>query len=292
MVCHIDVRFFPAPADLAGCFSTVYCASFSLDGQDMVSDLLQPEWANLRFFKGGTPIAGLPGKTQLRDARFAATGPSSAPVEFELPSTRMWGVGLFPLGWAKFCSAHAADLANCVVDGEQHPAFANFRDLAETVFDDDDNLEREHEAILTHFRKLDRKVPDGDRITTVHKAMVDESVGSVMEFAEHAGLGRRTLERLCYRYFGFPPKLLLRRQRFMRSLAQFMLDGTPKWSDAIDEHYHDQPQFVREFRSFMGMSPRNYAAREHPILRAFMHERAKIWGAAVQTLDQPGGRKF
>jgi AraC-like DNA-binding protein len=113
----------------------------------------------------------------------------------------------------------------------------------------------------------------------------------VAEFAEHSEMERRTLERLCDRHFGFSPKLLLRRQRFMRSLAQFMLDHAANWSEAMDEHYHDQAQFVREFRTFMRMSPGEYAALDHPILAAFMKHRARVWGAAAQTLDPPARPK-
>ena len=100
---------------------------------------------------------------------------------------------------------------------------------------------------------------------------------------------QRTVERACHRAFGFSPKLLLRRQRFMRSLSDFMLDPTLKWIGAIDSHYHDQAQFVRDFRQFIGMSPRQYAALPKPLIGAVMRERARFAGSAVQTLDGPAG---
>lgn len=287
MRCNIDVRFFPAPPDLEGCFSSFYRATFDVEDGKRVNDLLQPEWANLRFFDGDRPDAGMPGDDVLRGARLTATGPSSLPARFELGSTRMWGVGLFPLGWARFCTCPASEVANRVVDGEIHPAFSNFRGLPGELFGTEPDEEAELERIIGWFRSLNREVPDEERIVAVHEAMVDCDVATVADFADHTGLGRRTLERLCHRYFGFSPKLLLRRQRFMRSLVQFMLDNASNWSEAMDDHYHDQAQFVREFRSFMGMSPGEYAAREHPILSAFMKQRAKVWGAAAQTLDQP-----
>ena len=109
------------------------------------------------------------------------------------------------------------------------------------------------------------------------------------ELVERVGAGQRTVERLCLRAFGFAPKLLLRRQRIMRSIAQFMLDPSLKWIGAIDSHYHDQAQFVRDFHEFMGTTPREYAARPHPVLLTFMRERSRIAGAAVQTLDRPEG---
>jgi AraC-like DNA-binding protein len=285
--CQIDVQFYAAPPDLQGCFSSFYRATFTVAEGERVKDLLQPEWANLRFFAGDRPDAGTPGAEPLREARLTATGPSSLPVHFELGSTRMWGVGLFPLGWAKFCQGQAKDLANLVVDGEKHRAFANFADLSCTLFDSEPDEEAELGRIIACFRAINRNHADEDRITRVHAALVDEGVATVAEFADHSGLQRRTLERICHRYFGFSPKLLLRRQRFMRSLAQFMLEHASNWSEAMDAHYHDQAQFVREFRAFMCMSPGEYAALDHPILAAFMRHRARVWGAAAQTLDKP-----
>jgi len=97
------------------------------------------------------------------------------------------------------------------------------------------------------------------------------------------------LERLCRRHFGFPPSLLLRRQRFMRSLSQYMLDPELTWIGAIDSHYHDQAQFVRDFHRFMGMSPRTYAALPHPVLAGVMRARMVAAGAPVQALHVPSG---
>lgn len=291
MDCRIDVRFYPAPPDLANCFATFYRAEFRIADGKRVRDLLQPEWGNVRFLHGDCPDASTPAGDRLSGARFTATGPSMVSANFELGTTRMWGIGFFPLGWAKFCAAPASQLANRIVDGEKHPAFADFAGLAAELFDGKRDDQRECERILAWIRSLNREVPDEERIVRIHAALVDPAIGSVEEFAEHAGLGRRTLERLCHRYFGFAPKQLLRRQRFMRSLAQFMLEYAANWSDAIDVHYHDQSQFVRDFRAFMRMSPREYAARDHPILAAFMRERARIWGAAAQTLDRPSAPK-
>ena len=108
-------------------------------------------------------------------------------------------------------------------------------------------------------------------------------MASVAALGERLGVGRRTLERLCVRYFGFPPKLLLRRQRFLRSLAQFMIDPRRTWSKAIDDQYYDQAQFVRDFRSFMGTTPSEYADAPHPILEKIMAQRLADQGAAPQT---------
>ena len=136
---------------------------------------------------------------------------------------------------------------------------------------------------------------DEAKVMRIHTALVDGEHHLVADLADTCGMSIRTLERMCHRYFGFTPKLLLRRQRFMRSLSTFMLaaskqhrdGGGARWTEAMDEEYHDQAQFSREFSEFMGMTPSAYAALPHPILASFMEARARIWGSAAQTLDQP-----
>ena len=60
----------------------------------------------------------------------------------------------------------------------------------------------------------------------------------------------------------------VRRQRFLRSLSQYMLDPSLRWLGTLDWQYHDQSHFVRDFRRFMGMSPSAYAKLDKPLLTA------------------------
>jgi AraC-like DNA-binding protein len=202
----------------------------------------------------------------------------------------MWGIGLLPLGWAMFVGKPAADLADRVVDGEAHPAFAPFAPLACQLFGAAHDEQAELARIGAHFSALAQpSVPREAQIVALHATLIDPDVASARDLALRTGLSQRTVERVAQSAFGFTPKLLLRRQRFMRSLAQYMLDPSLKWIGALDGHYHDQAQFVRDFREFMGMSPREYSARPKPIIAAIMHERARIAGSAVQALDSPEG---
>jgi AraC-like DNA-binding protein len=126
------------------------------------------------------------------------------------------------------------------------------------------------------------------QILACQEALRDPEMQDVAMLADRVGIGRRTLERLCSRYFGFPPKLLLRRQRFLRSLARFMLarndrGAVPNWSQSLDVQYFDHAHFVRDFRSFMGMTPTEYAEAPHPILDRIMAQRMADQGAAPQT---------
>jgi AraC-like DNA-binding protein len=288
--CHVEVRFCQPSPTQRRYFTTFYHTRITITDGGRVVDHLHPEWANLRMLMGDRPDARLADGEVVSGLDVVATGPTSSSLGFAIGTTRMWGIGLLPLGWARFAAGPASALADCVVDGRTHPAFADFRPLIDTLFDGQDDEAAELSRIEEHFLARDEgPLPGEARIVAAHEALLDPSTDDVGDFASRAGLTQRSLERLCLRVFGFAPHTLLRRQRFMRSLAKFMLDPSLKWIGAIDSHYHDQAQFVRDFHQFMGTSPRSYAAAPHPILGAIMRQRAIDAGAAVQALHPPTG---
>ena len=279
-------NFFAPPDEFDGCFTTFYHMSLEVNDGGTVTDHLQPEWGNIRFFAGSAPNAQI-GDSRIEGARFTATGPSSLPAHFEIGSAEMWGIGFLPLGWARFVDCDASDFCNQALNGETEPCFAKFARLTGPLCEANAGMEEQFAVIAESMRDLMRPTRDDEKILQVHRALVDPDVTSVAALAEQSEIAVRSLERLCSRYFGFSPKLLLRRQRFMRSLATFMLEPSANWTEAMDDHYHDQAQFTREFRQFMNMSPTEYAAQAHPILDSFVEARARMWGSAAQTLDRP-----
>ena len=285
--CTVRVRFYVPPADLRPYFTTFYLTEIDV-AQGNVTDSLHPEWANLRLIEGARPQATIGEQEPVCGVRTIFTGPTSTTVRFSTGTSRLWGVGLLPLGWARFVGGQANMLADRLFDAETEPALAGFRPLAECLFGPEPDEAAELERIIAHFAARDvGELPERERILSVHGALLDGDVATVAEMAELARLPAHTVERVCRRHFGFPPRLLLRRQRFMRSLSQYMLDPTLDWIGAMDGHYHDQAQFVRDFHRFMGTSPREYAAQPHPVLAAVMRARQQVAGAAVQALHNP-----
>lgn len=285
--CQLRARFCAPPPELARYFTTFYMAEITADDGAALRDFLHPEWGNLRFADRPAFTATSRDGSAIRDCRFALTGPSSHALAFEVPACRIWGVGLLPLGWAKFVGVPAGSLANTVVDGQQSGTFAP---LAASLFGAEPDEEGELARFIAYFQaRMEHGPADDPRVGALHGALVDPEVGTVADLAARTGTSQRTLERLCHAAFGFSPKLLLRRQRFVRSLGQFMLDPSLKWIGALDGHYHDQAQFVREFREFMGMTPGDYARQSHPVMDAFVAARARAMGLPMQTLDGPEG---
>lgn len=285
----VDVRFFLAPPDLRQ-YITAFCLiQFTAPEGAMIPDALLPEWGNLRFFHGIAPEAWVDGGDWVVGKHFVSTGPSTCCVNFCQGTTRLWGAGLLPLGWAQFVRAPAGELANRLVDGTEHEAFAHFTPLLTELHEQPHDIERDLARLIAFFRNLNRRPHrEQERIEAIHAALLDPAVTRVSDLCERIGEGQRTIERTTHTAFGFSPKVLLRRQRLMRSLARFILDPSLNWTGSIDGNYTDQPQFIRDFKDFIGMSPREYAAMDHPLVIPFIRARAQALSDAMQTLHVVG----
>lgn len=278
-----DVRTFAVPDHLSDLVTTIYRLDVDLPLGQPATELLLPEWGNMRFLADDEPAEGAIGDVPFAGSGFLATGPTSRSLPVELGRMRLFGFGLHPLGWASFVDRPASDLADGAFDGSSHPAFARLADLAAALrFATPDDMRQFRIVVdfLSHSARLPR---DGERIALVQAAMTDPFAVQVRDLAGRMGMTVRTLERLCLKAFGFSPNVLLRRQRLVRSLAWYFNEGERHWTEAIDRHYHDHSHFVREFHCFMGMSPTEYAAQDHPIMRAFMEHRGKTWGVPVRS---------
>lgn len=286
----VSVRFFaPSPA-LAPYVSTYYLTEVNVPDGAEIFDWLHPEWANFRISDRACLRAAI-GKAALEPCpRLIVTGPTSYAAKFVTGPARIWGVGLLPLGWARLFDSSAALYADRSVDGEADPAFAALAPLAGQVFESHPDPLAEVARIDAHLCAMlqcQTASEDEVRIRTAHAALLDDELKSVTDLSERLGMSSRSLERFSLKVFGFSPKLLMRRQRFLRSLAQFMLDPSLTWISTLDWHYVDQAHFVRDFKRFMVMSPSHYGAQDHPVMRAAAQARSAAMGAAVQALHKP-----
>jgi AraC-like DNA-binding protein len=287
----IRLRFVMPEPDLAPYVTTFYHMEVGAIGGGYLEDWLHPEWGNLRFRDGSALEAGVGEAPLVAVPQAVIAGPTSSCTRFRVSQGRSWGVGLLPLGWARFCGGSACDYRDRFADARCGAAFAGLAAIGESLFDGPVDVVREASQLQAGLRELLARSGQGTerekRIARANAALVDPEVASVAAFADHAGMSPRTLERLCRRVFGFPPKLLLRRQRFLRSLARYMLDPGMSWLGSLDSGYHDQAHFVRDFHRFMTMSPTAYAWLEHPILMAAMRGRMEAAGQAMQVLHEP-----
>lgn len=287
--CRVTAKYQHTSQRLRRFFAGVFLIEIEVENDGLIEDLMFPDWATLRFNHRPNVTANTRGGQALGRSSFTASGHRSQEVYVRTGTVRQWGVIVHPLGWALLIGEPADKYANRLVDGMSDPAFARFRPLATTLFgpepDPDGELER-----LTSFFEAMEPLPDPAAlsIVEVYRALLRPEIDTVEQLVELAGVSRRTLERLCRRAFGFAPKMLLRRQRFLRSLTHFTLDPSLRWIGAMDAAYHDQAQFVRDFREFMGMTPSEYGQRPKPLAGPALRERVRY--AREFTRDRAEGR--
>ena len=287
----IGVQYFRPVAAIAPYVTSLYCFTITAPPGETVADCLHPEWASLRFMASGELVrAKLAGKAPRVCWPFSGVGPTSKCVHVEIGTSQLWGFGLRPLGWASCMEEPAAKFTDRIFDGDQCDSFDRFAPIMQIVQSFGGNRAGCAQAIQTYLANLNWQPPaDADRILACHNALQEAEIATVAALCERVDVSRRTLERLCARYFGYSPKQLLRRQRFLRSLARYTLERHGNWSTSLDSQYFDQAHFVKDFRSFMGMTPSEYAALEHPILDRIIGQR--LADLDVGTVGQVAGIK-
>ncbi len=248
-----------------------------------LADHLHPEWGNLRFTLSGEWTVRRHGCSDPTPPRFGLFGPTDrAALVSTSGAARMAGAGLTALGWSLLIGepaklhanritllggaagerAEALHAALCAADWPQMPA----------LFD-------------AYFTALAAAAPPADPLVErVQQALTEGALDHVTEFAADVGLSERSLERLCNRAFGFSPKRLLRRQRFLRTLAEIGDRLDQPLSTLLDGSYYDQSHFIREFRAYMGMTPLAYYHSPRQMMRRAGWERLRTAGAPVQGL--------
>jgi AraC-like DNA-binding protein len=220
-----------------------------------LKDFLYPEWGNVRFALQGdwrVTMEGYGLDPQV-DALF---GPTDRCGAVTTTGGRIAGFGLTPLGWNRVIDADAHLMVNRVrpLSGDLGAWGSDLR--AHLAKDTPDAVGVARlDALLTDL--LSRRPAEAPGLVALDHALRSRPA-TVPEFAAAAGVASRTLHRLCLSLFGFAPKRLLRRQRFLDTLGQVRTAVGDPLRDALDPAYFDQAHFYRDFRDFMGMSPRAY----------------------------------
>jgi methylphosphotriester-DNA--protein-cysteine methyltransferase len=284
-VAEISVRFaMPAPR-LQPYVSTYW--ELTVTGDGMIEDLLPPEWANIRLtfdcpWEFGSERSQL---TRLQDAAIIQ-GPTSRATWVRGPASTNFGIGILPTGWNRIWKTDASLFADniqpltALVGAEKAMHF--YATLAGCT-----TLEARAahcDAMLLSDLDAAPKSAFDDQVLQLFRILTDPNIASVEQITATLGITQSRLARLSKRAFGFPPKLLLRRQRFLRMLGALMARPYSEWSDFLDPQYVDQSHMIRDFNHFIGKSPGRYMSGHRPILTAAAKGRAAMFGQPLQGL--------
>lgn len=230
-----------------------------------VTDFLYPEWGNVRIVLAGEWHAAVDGGFDRLPGTRLLFGPTDRRTLVTAGAGRMVGFGLTPIGWNRLIGGDAAATANGVRPLEDALGASAERLHAGLVADGADEIASVRRWNTLLLSLATQRPLSNPRVLAVDRAL-RSTPADVGAFAALVGQSERTLHRLCLDTFGFAPKRLLRRQRFLRSLGRVRAAVGAPVTASLGEDYYDLPQFYRDFRDFMGMSARDYFAAPRDLM--------------------------
>ena len=174
----------------------------------------------------------------------------------------MIGIRFLPHGAALFLKEKADQFNNQVVD---------YRDVAgkQAAILHQQLLEAKSQTdritLIEGFllSKLEKSKIKSDQLTLVHNVMRElrrqEIAENIDTLASRYGISSRYLQKLFLHHTGLTPKLYSKIHRFQHSLRLITKNESPLTSIAYDCGYFDQSHFIREFKSFTGLTPGGYS---------------------------------
>lgn len=249
-----DIRIYQPSEQLRPLVSAYYF----LESIGPFADFIHPEMANIRFsIAGRWMLQNMAGNHSIEAPRAALFGPSDRGRRFQTEGGLVMGASLTATGWLALIGGDASAFANMVVPlGWQLGASGvQIRERLVAARDDSARV-----AVLDAIL-LDRPAPRSAYCSIaarIQDAIASGKIEHVADLADELGLDQRRLLRACTTVFGFPPVRLLRRQRFLRTLARMRDRRGQAIGQLIDPSYYDQAHFNRDFRTYMGMTPRAY----------------------------------
>lgn len=104
-------------------------------------------------------------------------------------------------------------------------------------------------------RRQERLDKVGHILTSITKDPSENNIGRI---AGTFGITTRYLHKLVYQHTGLSPKSFDKIHRFKTSLKLIGENKLPLTSIAYDAGYFDQSHFIRDFKSFTGLTPTAY----------------------------------
>ena len=245
-----------------------------------VVDWMLPGWAAIRITLSATPIAVTLANRRYDPVPSAAVyGVTSRAMAVSTHGGVTIGIGLSPSGWARLFRERADRLRDRITSLDTLMKAERVGELVAQLRASDRALEVK--PILDRFfaDRLQSPHPDEPVIAQILALIADDTATDIAAAAADLGIDPERLRRLSNRYFGFPPKTLMVRARFMRSFLRMFAARDAADYSLVAPIYHDRSHFLRDARRFLGMTPRQFMAMKTPYLDAVMRGRAAVLNA-------------
>jgi len=180
------------------------------------------------------------------------------------------GIKLKPTALTHLFNLNMSLLTDTVVDAKSVPRPEI--SILERLFGGFDNHEESIRKVEEYFQSLAAVKNWKETAADIAIGLIFEKNGmtTVTELCNAAGVGERQLENLFKKYVGLRPKFFSRIIRF-NYIFELVQKNKERWSSlAYEAAYYDQSHFIRNFKSFTGENPSDYAFHEKNIANFFL----------------------
>ncbi len=268
----LTLVYYPPPAALQPLVTTFYCLC---SDEPELTDAMPAGVGYLLVFLTGS------GSVEFADGRVDA----SHPVSLITPTTAairtrlagpvcIVGAALSPLGWAAITGLPADRWRDRLADAAEllGPDWGALGDRLRAAYRAGGTDPAAAVETIGAFLAA-RSKPLNPRHSEMVGAVITWLSSSfdppLAELEARTGYSGRHLQRLVERYFGAPPKVLLRKYRALRVAA---LLRAPETSDEqiaeLLNLFYDQSHLIRELRHFLGRTPARLGDPNSPLLNA------------------------
>lgn len=247
-----------------------------------------PSAPAIRFVLANAPISTVIGPRSFVLSEATLWGATSRAKKWTISRGGVTvGALLTPLGWAALFRAPASTVRDRVVPLDTMLPAEPIAEVVAALRASDQGPDVK--AILDRFlsERLGVPVRDEAEIRAVTRLLSAREPQWLGAAAEAIGMPPHRLRRIAERYFGFAPKTLQTRSRFLRVFTGMLLSGQTDYGQLPDV-YFDTSHFLRDGHRFLGMTPRRFLAMDTPYLCAGLRATASVLRAGRADASNGG----
>lgn len=262
----ISIRYFTPAPHLRQHVSSFYWFESRLPA---FADLMRAELGQIRLVTEGHALNQYQ-DGHCRPGRGAVLqGPTTAPVHYQANGRlSLFGIGLLPRGWAELIGVPADELADDAVDLVDALPRAKVCCLLDALAAAGGDAARC--AIVNQWLTmlLDRSRRPATWFVGLADAWLTGSPNpDVDALVAASGMSARSVERLSRRLYGASPKMMARKYRALGAAVRLGTGEAQNWADAAGDAFYDQAHFIREFKTFTGLTPARFMVEAAPVTR-------------------------
>ena len=232
------------------------------------------EMGNIRVVLNGGGVLHTPTGAKQRFSTAYLIGPTMGAYCMEAEAgTRVFGISVRPKGWLSLCGMSAEEASDQIID---LTGFAG--GLARSTIDEIRNARNIAEMARAADRFFAELVA---RRTSLRTSPYPQAMAHWLlhphdleldELLEMMDVSRRQTDRIAKLHFGASPKYLQRKYRALRA-ADRIRAGETDWMTAAGGGFYDQSHFIKEFKTFVGVTPGQYMDNQAPLIAEIQTQR-------------------